>query len=161
MPVGQITNPNEAFESTYGGQGVYMGYTYTLMENTNGNAFGTISPGQCVVFDYATAGAWVPPTNQMMGAATSSTLQLQLGVSVDTIVVGATGRIVTLGVTKALVGTGTTGITQGTLLVRDGTTAGSLTNASASPVVAGTTIAVGLVTSTTLGALVYVYVCKQ
>jgi hypothetical protein len=160
VPIHQITNPNEAFESTYGGQGPVMGFTYMDMQNTNGNSFGTIKPGQVVVFDYATSGVWAPPTNQCMGAATSSTTTLQVGVSADTIVAGATGRIVTLGVAVGLVGTGTTGITQGTLLVRDSVTAGSLTNSSGTLVV-GTTIAVGLVTSTTLGASVYVYVCKQ
>lgn len=160
MPIPQITNPNEAFESTYGGQGVFIGAVYTVLQNTNGNSFGTIKPGQVVVFDYSTAGSWVPPTAQIQGAATSSTLALQLGVSLDTITAGASGRIVTLGVTTALVGTATTGITQGTTLVRDSTTAGSLTNSSGT-VVVGTTIGVGLVTSTTLGASVFVYVCKQ
>jgi predicted RecA/RadA family phage recombinase len=161
VPTHQITNPNEAFESAYGGQGVVMGFVYTLMQNTNGNTFGTVKPGQVVMFDNSTSGVWAPPTNQMMGCSTSGALALQLGVSVDTIPAGATGRIVTLGVCPGLVGTATTGITQGTLLVRDSTTAGSLTNASASPVVVGTTIAVGLVTSTTLGASVQIYVCKQ
>jgi hypothetical protein len=160
MPVAQVTNPNEAFESTYGGQGVFFGAVYTLMQNTNGNTFGTVKPGQVVMFDNSTSGAWAPPTAQMMGCSTSGALALQLGVSLDTITAGSTGRIVTLGVATALVGVNTTGITQGTTLVRDATTAGSLTNSSGT-VVVGTTIAVGLVTSTTLGASVFVYVCKQ